>query len=91
MVLWVKLLNLKAKVNTEKQIIQTLAEHLGLAAEDLDRSSLLRDELGMGPVELNDLLSDLSQKFNINFDPKEAEDLKKVEDLIVLVEDNLID
>lgn len=75
----------------EKEIIQAIAEHLGLASEDVDRHALLRDELGLGPIELNDLLSSLSQKFSISFNPSEVENLSKVDDLIVLIEDNLID
>ena len=75
----------------EKEIIQAIAEHLGLQSEDIDRHANLRDELGLGPIELNDLLSNLSQKFSVSFDPQEIEDLSKVEDLIALIEDNLID
>lgn len=76
---------------TELQIMEEIAEHLGLSIEDLDRQSLLKEELGLGPIELNDLLVHLSQKFEISFDPDEIEDIAKVGDLIVLVEDNLID
>ncbi len=78
-------------MNTEIKIIQAIAEHLGLQSEDLDRHALLREELGLGPVELNDLLSDLSQKFDVSFNPEEVEDLKKIDDLIIVVEDNLIE
>lgn len=78
-------------MSTEIQIIQAMAEHLGLSPEDLDRHSHLREDLGLGPIELNDLLSFLSHRFNISFDPADIANLKKVEDLIVLVEDNLID
>ncbi len=77
--------------NQESEIIQAIAEHLGLSPEDLNRHALLREELNLGPIELNDLLSDLSQRFDINFDPEEIEDLKRIDDLIVLIEDNLID
>jgi acyl carrier protein len=73
------------------EIIQAIAEHLGLNPEDLDRHATLRDELGLGPIELNDLLSSLSQKFNVTFEPSEANALEKVEDLVSLVEDNLLD
>lgn len=76
---------------TSNEIIQIIAEHLGLSPEDVDRQALLRDELNLGPIELNDLLSQLSQHFNISFEPEEIERIKKVDDLIVLVEDNLID
>ncbi|OGE25516.1 hypothetical protein A3C26_02285 [Candidatus Daviesbacteria bacterium RIFCSPHIGHO2_02_FULL_39_12] len=76
---------------TSIDIIKAIAEHLGLNPEDLDRQATLREELGLGPIELNDLLSDLSQRFNISFEPEEVEDLRKIDDLIVLIEDNLLD
>ena len=76
---------------TSQDITKAIAEHLGLSSEDLDRDALLKEDLGLGPIELNDLLSDISKKFNISFDPVEIETLNKIEDLIVIVEDNLID
>lgn len=76
---------------TEAQIIQAIAEHLGLSPDDLDREASLKDELNLGPIELNDLLSDLSQKFNVAFEADEVESIQKVDDLIVLIEDNLLD
>lgn len=75
----------------EKEILQAITEHLGLSLEDIDRNALLREDLSLGPIELNDLLSSLSQKFKITFDPSDVDDLKKVEDIIVLVEDNLLE
>lgn len=78
-------------MNQELQILQVIAEHLGLSPEDIDRHASLREELNLGPIELNDLLAYLSQKFDVTFDDVEVEDLKKVDDLIVLVEDNLLD
>ncbi len=78
-------------MNNEAKILQAIAEHLGLSPDDLDRHSLLREDLGLGPVELNDLLHDLSAKFDVIFDPEDTQDLEKVEDLLVLVEDNLLE
>lgn len=78
-------------MNQEVQIIQAIAEHLGLSVEDLDRHALLREELNLGPIELDDLLSHLAQKFNVTFEPDEVENLRKVDDLIVLIEDNLLE
>lgn len=78
-------------MNTEKDIIQAIAEHLGLAPDDLDRHAMLREELNLGPIELNDLISDLAQKFEVNFDSIEMEDLKTIDDLIILIEDNLLE
>ncbi len=76
---------------TETEIIQAIAEQLGLTPDDVDKNSLLYDDLNLGPIELNDLLSKLSQKFNISFEPDQIEHLSKVEDLVLLVEDNLLD
>lgn len=76
---------------TSVDVIKAIAEHLGLNPEDLDKHALIREELGLGPIELNDLLGALSQQFSIRFDPQEVNNLKKVEDLVVLVEDNLLD
>ena len=75
----------------EKIIFQTIAEYLGISPEDVERDALLREDLNLGPIELNDLLHNLSQKFNINFIPSEVDNLKKVEDIIVMVEDNLLE
>lgn len=76
---------------TSTEIITAIAEHLGLNPEDLDRHALLKEELSLGPIELNDLLLDLCQKFNVTFDSDDMENLHRVEDLISLVEDNLLD
>lgn len=76
---------------TTQDITAAIAEHLGLNPEDLDKSALLKEDLNLNPLELNDLLSYLSQKFNITFDSEDVEHLSKLEDLIVLVEDNLLD
>lgn len=78
-------------IPTTVDIIQAIAEHLGLSPEDVDRQALLREDLNLGPIELNDLLIFLSKRFQITFEPEEVENLRKVEDLIVLVEDNLLD
>lgn len=78
-------------MKTSAEIIKVIAEHLGLSAEDVDPHALLREDLGLGPIELNDLLNYLSKKFNVSFEPDEIETVRNVEDLVVLVEDNLIE
>ncbi|OGE29554.1 hypothetical protein A2867_00130 [Candidatus Daviesbacteria bacterium RIFCSPHIGHO2_01_FULL_40_11] len=78
-------------MNQEAKIIQAIAEHLGLSVEDLDRHASLREELNLGPIELNDLLSDLSRKFDVSFNQEEIENLKRIDDIIVLIEDNLLE
>lgn len=73
-----------------KDILESIAEHLGLSTEDIDSKAFLREDLNLGPVELNDLLNFLSKKYEIVFEPQDTENLNTVEDLILLVEDNLI-
>jgi len=80
-----------APTQTSTEVIKIMAENLGLNPEDIDRNSTLKEELGLSPIELNDLLGHLSVKFDIIFNPQDAENLQKVEDLISLVEDNLLD
>lgn len=72
-------------------IIKEIADYLALNPEDLDRNALLQEELGISPIELNDLLANLSQKFNVAFEAHEIENLKKIEDIISLIEDHLLD
>lgn len=74
----------------ELEIIKAIAEHLGLAPEELDRNASLRDDLTLGPLELNDLLEDLQSSFKVTFEADEIANVRTVSDLIVLVEDNLI-
>lgn len=78
-------------MNQDKKILDVISAHLGLIPEDIDRHANLHDELGLGPVQLNDLLAELSNKFDVIFTPEDVEHLEDIEDLIFLVEDNLID
>lgn len=77
-------------VQQEVEIIKAIAEHLGLAPEELDRGASLRDDLTLGTLELNDLLEHLQSRFKVTFEPDEIANLQTVNDLVSLVEDNLI-
>lgn len=77
-------------MNQELEIIKAIAQNLGLAPEELDREASIRDDLALGPLEINDLLESLQRRFNIVFESDEVENLKTVNDLVVLVEDNLL-
>lgn len=74
----------------QSEIISAIAENLGLSPGDIDRHALLQEDLNLGPVELSDLLSDLSLRFKVHFNPEEIDGVRSVEDLIVLVEDSLL-
>lgn len=78
-------------MNKETEILSAIAEHLGLSVEDLDRRALLQEELNLGPIEINDLLAFLSEKFGVTFESDEVENIKRIDDLIVMIEDNLLE
>jgi acyl carrier protein len=75
----------------EQQIIEAIAESLALPVADIDLESSLKEDLGLNPVEVADLLDGLSQKFNILFDSSEVEQVKTTGDLVELVEDKLLE
>ena len=77
-------------MNTQREIIAAIADYLGLSPADLDRGSDLVEDLNVGPIEFNDLISHLSEKFNVILSSEDISEAKTVEDLIVLIEDNLI-
>lgn len=72
---------------TQKDIIDEIAKQLGVTPQDIDLNASLSDNLGLGPVELADLLSALAKRFNVNFEPEEIEHLRSVNDIVVMVED----
>ena len=75
---------------TAQDILKEIAEQLTLNPEDLDRHALLREDLNLGIIEQNDLLNNLSLKFDITLRAEDVEKLESVDDLVVLIEDNLI-
>lgn len=77
-------------MNTQKEVITSVAEYLGLSPQDLDKESDLFEDLNLGPIEFNDLISHLSGKFNVILSSEDISEIKTVDDLIVLIEDNLI-
>jgi acyl carrier protein len=71
----------------QNEIIEEMAKHLGVTPQDIDLNASLTEDMGLGPIQLADLLTALSQKFELTFDPQETERLREVKDLVELVED----
>ncbi|MFH0937162.1 MAG: acyl carrier protein [Candidatus Daviesbacteria bacterium] len=78
-------------MSDQKKIIEAIAENLALQVADIDLEANLKDDLGLNPVEISDLLDDLSQKFNILFDPAETIQVQTARDLVDMVEDKLLE
>lgn len=75
----------------QKEIIEEIAKHLGVTPQDIDITASLTEDLALSPVELADLLSALSQRFEVTFDPLDVERVRTVNDLIELVEDQSLE
>jgi acyl carrier protein len=75
------------KNNIQIEVIAEIAKHLGVTPQDIDISAGLSDDLGLGPVEMADLISAISQKFDVVFNNSDLQNMKTVSDLVVAVED----
>lgn len=71
----------------QKDIIEEIAKHLGVTPQDIDLNASLSEDLTLSPVELADLLSALSQRFQVAFDPADIEHLRTVNDVVEMIED----
>lgn len=75
------------KNGIQTEVIAEIAKHLGVTPQDIDISAGLSDDLGLGPVEMADLISAISQKFDVAFNSSDLHSIKTVSDLVVAVED----
>ena len=71
----------------QQAVIDEIAKILGVSSQDIDPNSSLQDDLGLGPVELSDLLTALSAKFKVTFNLEDVEGMHSVNDLVVAIED----
>ncbi len=78
-------------MNQTREIVAAIAKHLGVTSQDIDLHSSLETDLGLGPLEKADLLSELSNKFGVTFNPAEIEEIETVNDLVVMIEDLLLE
>lgn len=78
-------------MNNQQEIITAIADALGIPTGDVDPQAHLFEDLGLNPVELADLLGNISAKFNIIFDSAETRGVNTVNDLIELIEDKLLE
>ncbi len=71
----------------QKQVIAEFAKHLGVTPQDIDLSASLAEDLGIGPVEMADLVNYMSEKFQVTFHRSDIASLRTVNDLVVAIED----
>lgn len=71
----------------QKEVIAEFAKHLGVTPQDIDLSASLAEDLGIGPVELADLINYMSEKFQVTFHRSDIQTLRTVNDMVVAIED----
>lgn len=71
----------------QTEVIAEIAKHLGVTPQDIDVNAGMSDDLGLGPVEMADLIVAISQKFQVRFNSADLASIKTVHDLVVAVED----
>lgn len=74
-------------MSLQVQIVEEIAKHLGVSPQDIDVNASLEENLGLGPVELADLLQALAYRFKVTIEEGEAGNLKTVNDIVMLIED----
>jgi len=81
------MVDLNDKNGLQTDVIAEIAKHLGVTPQDIDISAGLSDDLGLGPVEMADLIAAISLKFGVRFSGSDIPSIKTVHDLVVTVED----
>lgn len=76
-----------SKNGLQTEVIAEIAKHLGVTPQDIDINAGLSDDLGLGPVEMADLIAAISQKFSVSFNRADLVSMKTVHDMVVAVED----
>lgn len=71
----------------QKDVVDSIAEELAVTPQDLDLNSSLTDDLGLGPIEISDLLSALATQFDVVITSEDANRAETVNDLVELIED----
>lgn len=71
----------------QQDVIEEIAKHLGVTPQDIDPNAPLSEGLGLGPIEVADLLTALAESFQVIINSSDVEGIRTVNDIIVLIED----
>jgi len=68
-----------------KKVIKIIINKTGVDTEDINENSYFEDDLNIGEIELIDIIGALEEKYEIEFEEGEKENLKSVMDLVEIV------
>lgn len=69
-------------MNLEKEIIEVIAERLGLSPEEISKDASLTYDLNASQLEITDLFLALEEKFRLKIPEEETGNLQKVGDIV---------
>ncbi len=74
-----------------EKIKETIAHSVGLDVADLEEEARIKEDLGIEPASLSDLLETLKQDLGIDIPPSELAEVETVEEFIELAENHVQD
>ncbi|MDO8504071.1 MAG: acyl carrier protein [bacterium] len=73
------------------KIKETIAQAVGLDVLDLEEEAIIKEDLGIEPAALSDLLETLKQDLGIDIPPEELNEIETVGELVDLAENHVQD
>ena len=70
-----------------KKIKEILAENFGIDPSEVTEHAYFEEDLNVGEYEMVELLSELEEEYQIEFEAEDKEDLTTVGDLVSVVKD----
>jgi len=75
--------------NFRERIYNLISEQLGVEKEKIIPEAHFADDLNAGSLEVEELISQIEEKFGIELDPLKVKKIETVDDLVHLVFDKL--
>ena len=75
--------------NFREQIYNLISEQLGVEKGKITPKAHFADDLNAGDLEMEELISKIQEKLEVELDPTKVKEVEKVDDLVYLVFDKL--
>lgn len=73
--------------NYLKKLKELLADNFGIDPQEVDESAYFEEDLNLGEYELIELISELEEYYQIEFEPEDKEELDTIGSLITILRD----
>ena len=76
-------------MNVEEKIYRVVSKYLGVAENEINNESHLKDDLNSDPLSLADLVISLEDEFKISIPPEDSHKFVKVGDIVDYVSESI--